>query len=89
MVLAEAMACGRPVIAARSGSIPEVIGDGAVLAHPYDADGLAASLATLWRSQGLREEMAGRARERAERCFDARRAADEIAAVYDDLLEDR
>ena len=33
----EAMSCGTPVITSRNSSLPEVIGDAAILADPYDA----------------------------------------------------
>lgn len=74
----EAMACGTPVIAARSGSLPEVLGDAAALVDPDDVDGLAATLETVlanpeqWRARGL-----ARAAE-----FSWARCAEETVAVY-------
>lgn len=86
MVLAEAMACGCPVVSTRSGSIPEVTGDAATLVEPFDAAALSGALLRLWRERTLREEMASRAHARAEACFDSRLAAARIAEVYDELL---
>ena len=40
----EAMACGTPVLCADAGSLPEVAGDAALLAHPDDHDALAREL---------------------------------------------
>ena len=40
----EAMACGTPVAAARTGSIPETCGDAAVLFDPDDAEAIAAGV---------------------------------------------
>jgi glycosyltransferase involved in cell wall biosynthesis len=62
----EAMACGCPVIAARAGSLPEVVGDAAVLVDPRDVAQIATAIGLLTdpeRAQVLRER--GRARARA------------------------
>ncbi len=40
----QAMAAGVPVVATAAGAIPEVVGDGALLVGPADADALAAAL---------------------------------------------
>jgi alpha-1,3-rhamnosyl/mannosyltransferase len=40
----QAMRAGVPVVATRAGSLPEVLGDGALLVDPGDRDGLAAAL---------------------------------------------
>jgi glycosyltransferase involved in cell wall biosynthesis len=55
----EAMACGTPVVAARAGSLPEVVGDAAPLVDPDDEAGLAAAVEGVladpapWRERGL------------------------------------
>lgn len=43
----EAMACGTPVIASNVSSLPEVLGDAAVLVDPYDVEGLAQAILDL------------------------------------------
>jgi len=74
----EAMACGTPVVAARSGSLPEVLGDAAPLVDPEDVDGLAAAVEGVladpepWCARGL-----ARAAE-----FTWARCAQETVAVY-------
>ena len=40
----QAMAAGVPVVATAAGAVPEVVGDGALLAAPGDGDGLAGAL---------------------------------------------
>ena len=40
----EALACGTPVVVARSSSLPEVVGDHAIFAHPYDYQDIARAL---------------------------------------------
>ena len=47
--LVEAMACGTPVVAARAGSIPEVVGDAGPLLDPDDEEGFATAIARLIR----------------------------------------
>lgn len=79
-VLAEAMACGVPVVGARSGAIPEVIADAGLLFTEGDAAGLADCLEHLRQSPARRAELAqrGLARARAEYAQDilAARTAD-------------
>ena len=48
----EGMAAGVPVVAARAGAIPEVVGDAAVLVDPLDAADLAAGLALVLDDDG-------------------------------------
>lgn len=43
----EAMACGTPVICSDTSSLPEVVGDAAILFDPLDADGLAEDIERL------------------------------------------
>lgn len=51
----EAMACGTPVIAARSSSLPEVLGDAALYFDPFNSADLANQLHRLLRSEALRK----------------------------------
>jgi glycosyltransferase involved in cell wall biosynthesis len=56
----EHMACGTPLIASRTGALPEVVGDAAVQVPPGDAEELAAALRRLHDSPEERERV-GRA----------------------------
>ena len=40
----ESMACGTPVLAAKAGALPEVVGNGGILFDPPDPDTLAAAM---------------------------------------------
>lgn len=73
IVLLEAMAAGRPIVAARAAAIPEVAPH-AVLVEPESAEALAAGIETLYRSPetGLEQAAAG---ARWVEQFDARRVA--------------
>ncbi len=52
----EAMACGTPVVAARSGALPETVGDAGLLVDPDDGDGFAAALLGLAGDGDAREQ---------------------------------
>ncbi len=62
----EAMACGTPVLAANRTSLPEVLGDAAVLVDPDRQDDVADGLARLLSDAELREQLCARGLRRAE-----------------------
>ncbi|MBU1151604.1 glycosyltransferase family 4 protein [Patescibacteria group bacterium] len=53
----EAMRCGCPVIASKSSSIPEVVGDGGLYIDPDSAKEIAAQMSKLISDNDLRKEM--------------------------------
>jgi glycosyltransferase involved in cell wall biosynthesis len=69
----EAMTAGVPVVATAVGSLPEVLGDGALLVPARDADALAGALERVATDGQLRDELSARGRAVAtgwtwERC---------------------
>ncbi len=68
MVLAEANACSRPVVASRIGGIPDFVRDGenGLLANPGDAADLAAKLETVLADPELARRMGAVGRRRVE-----------------------
>jgi glycosyltransferase involved in cell wall biosynthesis len=62
----EAMQCGLPVITSNQSSLPEVVGEGALLVPPSDSDALCKALLTLINSSAVRTELATKALERAK-----------------------
>src|SRR5205085_2468268 len=77
----EAMSCGTAVVAANRSSIPEVVGDAALLFDPDSADELTEALILLARDPSARESLAARGRERA-RLFSWEDTASRTLAVY-------
>ncbi len=53
----EALACGAPVVVAKSSSLPEVVGDNAIFADPYDFKAIAKALELGVTNEALREEL--------------------------------
>lgn len=86
-VIVEAMACGVPVIAARSGGIPEIIRhqqDGLLVA-PGNMEELQAALASLLRDQSIRDHYAESALKRAEN-FSLDRHVARMVEVFEDAI---
>ena len=65
MPLLEAMACGTPVIASATSSLPEVVGDAGLLVTPHDVTGLADNMERLLVDTGWQAELSQRGRARA------------------------
>ena len=65
----EHMASGTPLVASRTGALPEVTGDTACLVTPGDAEDLAATLRRLQDSPAERERLAAAAFERVQERF--------------------
>jgi glycosyltransferase involved in cell wall biosynthesis len=63
--LAEAMACGTPIVATTAGSIPEVVGDAGLLVPPMDSQALAGAVHGLLADGVLRRDMGARGVRRA------------------------
>lgn len=85
---AEALACGVPVVATNSSSLPEVVGDAGLLAEPGDSRALAARIQILLGNPERAADLAGRAVRQAAR-FRWERTAADMEAVFRESLEDQ
>lgn len=88
MALAEGMAAGLAAVAARRKCLPEVLGDEGcgLLADPDDPADLAGAILAALDSDGAREEMGGRGRERARRLFTWDAVADRVERAYEEAI---
>ena len=77
----EAMACGAPVVSSDRTSLPEVVGDAAVLVDPDDSVALEHALGEVLGSASRRTELSARGLERAA-LFTWRRCAELCVAAY-------
>jgi glycosyltransferase involved in cell wall biosynthesis len=82
----EAMACGCPVITSTISCMPEVAGDAALLADPFDVADIAGRMRQLVAEPALAQELSVRGQERATR-FTWEQAARDTLAVYAECLE--
>jgi glycosyltransferase involved in cell wall biosynthesis len=84
----EAMACGCPVAASTGGSLPEVLGDAALLSDPLNAEALADSMERLLSDSVLRGFLVRKGLERA-RFFQPEKMVEKVFAVYRGALSAR
>ena len=88
VVVLEAMASGKPVVASRVGGIPEAIETGlnGILFEPGNVPQLTRALATLLEDEGLRRKMGRAARQIAETRYDWKKIAGEYMCEFKSLL---
>lgn len=84
LTVLEAMACGTPVVCSNRGSLPEVVGDTAVMHDPDDLAGFAEAVLKVLSDSRWAQELARRGRTRA-RQFTWARAAHATLSVYDSV----
>jgi glycosyltransferase involved in cell wall biosynthesis len=87
VVLMEAMAMGRPVVATRVAGVGELVDDGknGLLVSPGRVDQLAGALARLAQSPELRQSMGAEGRRKVAAEFDVDRAAEALVEIFGGL----
>jgi glycosyltransferase involved in cell wall biosynthesis len=88
MPIIEAMACGTPVIAARSSSIPEAGGEAALYFDPHDVETLTHQLANLLEDENLHFQMRQSGFTQARK-FSWDYAGAETSRIYAQVLAER
>ena len=81
----EAMACGTPVIASNSSSIPEVVGDYGILLDPQDTTGFTEAMKSIIENSKLRHSLSITALERSKQ-FTWQKCAQATLKVYQRVL---
>ena len=87
LTIAEAMACGRPVVVSNAGGAAELFSDGrdAVGVPPGDAAALASALSALLAASTLRQRLAEEARRTAVAQFASGRLSRQILVFYEQI----
>jgi len=78
----EAMKCGAPAIVGNTTSLPEVVGDAALLVNPFEVGELAAAIWKVVKDSALRDALIAAGLKRAQ-LFDWRETARKTLAVYE------
>jgi glycosyltransferase involved in cell wall biosynthesis len=81
----EAMASGTPVITSNVSSLPEVVGDAAVLIDPLQTEAIADAMRRVLTDEALRAAMRQRGLERA-RAFSWERSIARVREIYNEVL---
>jgi len=91
LVITEAMACGKPVVATNVGGIPEIVEHDhtGLLVPPAAVGPLATALMTLLNSKVLRSRLGLAGRQRFLEYFESRIMAAKYQAMYESLLRPR
>jgi glycosyltransferase involved in cell wall biosynthesis len=81
----EAMAAGAPVITSNISSLPEVVGDAALLIDPMDAAAIADAMARVLGDAALREQLICKGRERVKH-FSWTRSVARTREIYAEVV---
>jgi glycosyltransferase involved in cell wall biosynthesis len=83
LVMAEAMACGTPIIGLRAGAVPEVVEDGVTGFVADDVDGLVAAVGRIHKIDR------SACRSRVKQLFSDEALVEAYLAIYHDMLTNR
>jgi glycosyltransferase involved in cell wall biosynthesis len=83
----EAMASGTPVVTSNVSSLPEVVGDAAVLVDPYDPDSIADGMKQALTDSDLRDRLVERGLAKV-REYSWERSVARIREVYEEVLQE-
>ena len=84
----EAMACGTPVVVSNVSSLPEVVGDAAILVNPENVFDIARGVREVLLNADLRAELIERGRKQASR-FSWERTARQVVEIHKEAAAER
>jgi glycosyltransferase involved in cell wall biosynthesis len=80
----EAMAAGTPVVASNLSSLPEVLGDAAMLVDPYDANAIAEAIRRVLVDDDLRRDLSRRGLAKVQ-AYSWEEAARQVRRIYEEV----
>jgi glycosyltransferase involved in cell wall biosynthesis len=81
----EAIAAGTPVITSNLSSLPEVVGDAAILIDPYEPDEIAAAMRRVLTDPAVREDLRARGLARVKQ-FSWDRSVQRVREIYGEVM---
>ncbi|GCE11477.1 glycosyltransferase family 4 protein [Tengunoibacter tsumagoiensis] len=82
----EAMACGAPVITSNLSSLPEVVGDAALLVNPYDTDAIASSMLQVLGDEILHADLQQKGYSHVQK-YTWEKSAERLLKTYQQLYQ--
>lgn len=83
LAVAESMACARPVIVCRAGSLPEIVKDDGAYFRVGDPEGLARGIESILRDPRAASDLASRGGQRVRTTFTWDKAAESYLSLYE------
>jgi glycosyltransferase involved in cell wall biosynthesis len=84
--LVEAMCCEVPIITSNTSSMPEIVGDAALLCDPNKAETIAQAISELWGNAKLQMELKIKGKQRGK-IFSWNQNASETVAIYQSIVK--
>jgi len=81
----EAMSCGAPVVCSNRTSLPEVVGDAAIMVDPEDTRAFIEAMRRVLTSEDVQRDLRARSLQRAAQ-FNWNKTADETITVYEETF---
>ena len=79
----ESMACGLPIVCSNTSSLPEVVGDAALLVNPNDINEISEQMYILLTDEKLRQQLIAKGVQEIKK-FSWRITAEEMVKVYNE-----
>ena len=82
----EAMACGTPIIAGNTSAMPEIAGEGALLADPYSSEDITAKILQLENDETFYQQQVEYGLKRSQ-IFSWRNTAESLLEIYKEFAK--
>ena len=82
----EAMVCGCPVVCSNNSSLPEVVGDAALLVNPYNVNEITDAIYKILTNEKLKNNLVKKGFERAK-MFSWKKMTEETLKIYEKVLK--